>query len=73
MVSKFTGNAVGRNHEIGRQIEEYCIKHVISYDLVRPQGYSSYTHAVFCAITKWPIKALTNADSRVAGMMVYGW
>ncbi len=65
-----SANAVGRNHEIGRQIEKYCIKHNISYQLVKPLGYSSYTHDLFCKITKW--KKRTNSETRVAGMLVYG-
>lgn len=65
-------NKVGRNHEIGRQIEKFCIKHNIPYKLILPAGYTSYTHESFCNITKWPIKVKTNSETRVAAMMVYG-
>src|SRR5437868_2655619 len=37
-----SANCVGRNHEIGRQIEKYCQSNDISYELVKPLGYSSY-------------------------------
>jgi hypothetical protein len=70
--SKLSGNAVGRNHEIGRQIEKYCITIGIPHQLVKPPGYSSYTHQVFCAITRWPIKVSTNTETRVAALLVYG-
>jgi hypothetical protein len=68
-----SANAVGRNHEIGRQIEKYCIKHTIPYQLVEPLGYSGYTHRMFCAHTKWPSTTRTNSETRVAGMLVYGF
>lgn len=64
---------VGANHEIGRQIEKYCIKHGIPYQLVKPLGYSSYDHKTFCAYTKWPLTTRTNSETRVAGMLVYGY
>lgn len=68
-----SANKVGRNHEIGRQIEKYCIKHSIPYQLVKPLGYSSYDHKKFCMYTNWPITIRTNPETRVAGMLVYGW
>jgi hypothetical protein len=68
-----SANAVGRNHEIGRQIEKYCIKQSIPYQLVKPLGYSSYKHQTFCAITKWPLTQRTNSETRVAGMLVFGY
>ena len=71
--SRRSGSSVGRNHEIGRQIEKYCIKHSIPYQLVKPQGYSSYTHERFCKLTGWPLKSKTNSETRVAAMMVYGF
>lgn len=64
---------VGANHEIGRQIEKYCVKHNIPYQLVKPKGYSSYTHETFCAVTGWPKNKKTNPETRVAAMMVYGF
>ena len=68
-----SANKVGRNHEIGRQIEKYCIKCDIPYALVKPLGYSSYNHGLFCKTTKWPVKQKTNPETRVAGMLVYGF
>ena len=68
-----SANSVGRNHEIGRQVEKFCQKHQIPYALVKPAGYSSFTHERFCAITGWPISKRTNPETRVAGMLVYGW
>src|ERR1700761_6585294 len=64
---------VGANHEIGRQIEKFLIKEGITYKLIKPQGYSSYDHEKFCKITGWPLKVKTNAEKRVAGMMVFGY
>ncbi len=64
---------VGANHEIGRQIEKFCIKQGIKYKLITPKGYSSYKHEYFCKLTKWPIKLLTNSEKRVAGLLVYGY
>lgn len=68
-----SANSVGRNHEIGRQIEKYCIKQNIPYDLIKPLGYSGYKHEQFCAVTKWPARVKTNSETRVAGLLVYGY
>jgi hypothetical protein len=68
-----SANDVGRNHEIGRQIEKHCKQRHIPYILVKPLGYSSYTHERFCMFTKWPVKNRTNSETRVAGMLVYGF
>lgn len=68
-----SANAVGRNHEIGRQIEKYCIKHEIPYQLVLPLGYSGWDHKRFCKYTKWPEKVKTNSEKRVAGLLVFGY
>ena len=63
---------VGSNHEIGRQLEKFLIKESIPYQLILPQGYSSFTHDRFCKITGWPANVKTNSEKRVAGMLVYG-
>lgn len=68
-----SANSVGRNHEIGRQIEKYCKNNGIEYTLVKPLGYSSYKHERFCMITKWPKSMRTNSDMRVAALLVYGY
>lgn len=62
---------VGANHEITRQIEKFMINHGIKYHLIKPQGYSSYSHEKFCMITGWPKKVRTNSEKRVAGLMAY--
>lgn len=70
---KSSANAVGRNHEIGRQLEKFFRKQGIIYKLILPQGYSGWTHDRFCKTTGWPVKQKTNPETRVAGMMVYGY
>lgn len=62
---------VGANHEIGRQIEKFCIKFNIPYELVKPCGLSGIKHDTFCKITGWPIKELTNPEKRVAGLLAF--
>jgi hypothetical protein len=62
---------VGANHEITRQIERFMIDHGMKYHLIKPQGYSSYSHETFCNITGWPKKVRTNSEKRVAGLMAY--
>lgn len=62
---------VGANHEIGRQIEKYCIDHNIQLQLVAPCGLSNVNHETFCKITGWPIKDKTNPEKRVAGLLCY--
>ncbi|WP_343566304.1 hypothetical protein [Sphingobacterium sp.] len=62
---------VGRNNEIGAQIERFLIKNDIKHQLVKPCGLSSYTHEMFCKITNWDIKKLTNPEKRVAGLLAY--
>lgn len=62
---------VGRNNEIGSQIERFLIKNKIKHELVKPCGLSSYSHDMFCKITKWNINKLTNPEKRVAGLLAY--
>jgi len=61
---------VGANNEIGRQIEKFLTDNKISFELVMPKGYSSYTHKDFCKITGY--KGQTNSEKRVSGLLVYG-
>ncbi len=61
---------VGRNHQVGREIEKACIKFGIKYVLRRPRGYSSYKHTTYCALTKHKGKR-TNEDTRVAGLFAF--
>ena len=63
---------VGANHEIGRQIAKFCEANSIQTELVTPLGYSSFSHEKFCKVTGWDIKAKTNPEKRVAGLLVFG-
>lgn len=62
---------VGANHEIGRQIEKFCIEFNIHFELVKPCGLSQISHETFCKITGWNIKKLTNPEKRVAGLLAF--
>lgn len=62
---------VGRNNEIGSQIEKFMIKYNIPYELVPPFGGSKIGHELFCKITGWDVKKRTNPETRVAGLLVY--
>ena len=62
---------VGRNLEIGSQIEKFLVKYNIPYELVNPFGGSSINHEKFCKITNWDKKKLTNPEKRVAGLLAY--
>jgi hypothetical protein len=64
---------VGANHEIGRQLEKLLKKLDIPYELVKPCGFSDYSHQMFCQITKWPLSAKTNPEKRVAGLLCYNY
>jgi len=63
---------VGANHEIGRQIEKFCIEYNIPFELVKPCGLSNINHETFCKITGWDFKKLTNPEKRVAGLLAFG-
>lgn len=69
------GNAmakkVGANHEIGRQIEKFCLEQGFELQLVAPCGLSNVKHETFCKITGWPIKEKTNPEKRVAGLLCW--
>lgn len=60
---------VGRNHEIGMQIEKFCKANGINPHLMKPNGYSSMKHEDFCKITGY--KGRTNSETRVAGMFAF--
>ena len=59
--------AVGRNHQVGILLYEYCLKNNIEVTLVKPKGKINKT--TFKNITKWEKR--TNQDSRDAGMLVF--
>lgn len=63
---------VGRNNEIGSQIEKFLKGQGIKHVLIEPKGYSSYDHDYFCKITGWDKSKRTNPEKRVAGMMAFG-
>jgi hypothetical protein len=66
-----TAKSVGENNNVGYQLERFLIKNKIKHQLVKPCGLSSYTHEMFCKITNWDIKKLTNPEKRVAGLLAY--
>lgn len=69
------GNAmarkVGRNHQVGFEIEKFLNRFKIPFELVKPCGLSQISHETFCKITGWNIKKLTNPEKRVAGLLAY--
>lgn len=62
---------VGRNHEVGMQIERFCKAKGINYRLEKPRGYSSFTHKDFIQITGWKHIKKSNPETRVAGLFAY--
>jgi len=62
---------VGRNNEIGAQIEKFLVKHSFKHELVEPCGLSKYKHDQFCSITNWDKKKATNPEKRVAGLLAF--
>ena len=64
---------VGRNNEIGSQIERFLIEHQIPHELVPPFGGSKVNHDLFCKITGWDKKKKTNPETRVAGLLVHNY
>lgn len=69
------GNAmarkVGRNHQVGFEIEKFCKRFNIPFELVKPCGLSSIDHDKFCKITGWDPKVKTNPEKRVAGLLAF--
>jgi len=59
---------VGRNHEVGRQIEKYLIKNKINYKLIKPTK-SKMKPEIFFAMTGIKTKDQEKID---AGALVYG-
>lgn len=62
---------VGRNNEIGSQIEKFMIAHGIPHELVPPFGGSKVNHETFCKLTGWDINKKTNPETRVAGLLAF--
>ena len=60
---------VGRNHQVGLLLEQYCIKNNIQYRLVNPMG--KINAKVFKDITKRVWDKDTNQEMRDAAMLVY--
>lgn len=67
-----TAKNVGKNHAVGQLIEQFLIDHNIRHHLIKPAGYSSWTHEKFCKVTGWPVKKRTNPEKRVAGLLIFG-
>lgn len=63
---------VGANNAVGQIIEQFMIQQKINYELVKPKGFSSWSHEKFCLLTGWPIKKRTNSEKRVAGLLCFG-
>ena len=61
------GKNVGSNHQIGKLLQEYCEKHDISHELVKPLG--KVNQEVFNGI--WERKGRTNQEVRDAAMLIY--
>lgn len=72
-VAQCIAKQVGRNHEIGRQIEKYLIKQKYNYELLEPKGYSNIFKDAdtFKQVTGWTKQ--TNEDSRASCAMVWGY
>lgn len=66
--SSSIGNKVGRNHEIGRQIEKFCIKYEIHYKLSRPT--TSKWNKTQCK--QFTGISTSNQDIRDAIKLVFG-
>lgn len=60
------GKNVGSNHQVGRLLEQYCINHEISHELIKPLGKvkADYFNAV------WDWKGRTNQEQRDAAMLI---
>lgn len=63
---------VGMNQGVSKQIQIFMDANHIPYRLLKPNGYSQWTHERFCKVTGWDKKNPTNKDSRAAGIMVFG-
>jgi hypothetical protein len=61
------GKNVGSNHQIGKLIQEYCEKHNISHELIKPLG--KVNQEIFNGI--WERKGRTNQEVRDAAMLIY--
>lgn len=70
------GNAVGRNHEVGRLIAEMCAHYGIRHECVRPlrkmwRGRDrKITHEEFCRVTGYK-SGRTNQEERDAGLIAW--
>lgn len=62
---------VGRNHQIGILLEEYCFKYNINYILKTPSNKKKHTITNFRKITNF--KGKVNQDMVDACMLVYGY
>ena len=77
------GNAAGRNHEVGRKIEEMCIHWNVSHELMKPLALKvggvnlwkskdgKITHDELAAFTG--ITGKTNQEGRDAALIAWTW
>lgn len=61
---------IGANHEIGKQIQTFCISRGINYILVRPRG-KKLNARQFSGYTNW--RSATNQETRDAAMTIYSF
>ena len=61
------GKNVGSNHQIGRLLEQYCIKNKISHELIKPKG--KINAEMFNKL--WSRNGRTNQEVRDAAMLIY--
>ena len=59
--------AIGRNHQVGINLMEYCMRYGLNYTLHEPSG--KIPAPTFKKITNWQNQ--TNQDSRDAAMLVF--
>lgn len=64
--------AVGRNHEIGRQIAAYCGEYDIQVILVRPKT-AKWSHQEFVGITKSTLSRSNQDERDAARALIESW
>ena len=67
-VGEKIAKSVGRNHQVGILIYEYCLRQGINVNLVKPKGKINAN--TFKNITNWQTR--TNSEMRDAAMLVFG-
>lgn len=67
-VGEIIAKSVGRNHQVGILLYEYCVKNNIKVVLVKPKGKVKKDY--FKQLTKW--QGRVNQDMIDAAMLVFG-